>query len=95
MRFDQLRFGQAYRDISTFQLSATRVEDMNMISVENRYVFVSWTIPGRNESTGIARYQFKNLSAPPSLTRFARTVRHFQVDVAEGALLVVMKGEDE
>lgn len=88
-RFNNLHFGQAYRDISTVQLSATTVENLNMISVDSQHVFVSWTMPGRTETSGIGRYQVNYLQAPPSLMSFVRKIRHFEVDAAESVLLVV------
>lgn len=90
IRLNRLRFGETYGDISTFQLSATKVEDMNLICVSKSYVFVPWTMPGHVESSGIARYNINGLDSPPSLMRFVKPVHRFEVEAAEGVLLVVM-----
>jgi hypothetical protein len=65
-----------------------------MISVDSQHVFVSWTMPGRTETSGLGRYQVNYLPAPPSLMRFVRRVQHFEVDAAESMLLVVLTEQD-
>lgn len=70
-------------------------EAIHLLTIANGYLFTPWNYHGNIEGMGgIARYQLSDLTIPPVILRLDRAIRHYQVDPAEGLVLVVIL-EDE
>lgn len=88
-RHRKVRVGQAYGDKTTFQLTATNLADMHMVGLADDFIFVPLQIPHLSGMRGIHRHRTSGIASPPDLIHFEDDVRHFEVDAAEGVLLVV------
>lgn len=70
-------------------------EAIHFVTVANGYLFIPWRYRGSHEGMGgIARYVLTDLTRPPVILQLDRNIRHYQIDAAEGLLLIVML-EDE
>ncbi|GHJ86050.1 hypothetical protein NliqN6_2452 [Naganishia liquefaciens] len=88
-------FGSSDPKRKRVRLSEGDPEAMHSITIANGYLFTPWQYGGSFEGmTGVARYQLDDLSLPPEIRQFGKPVRHYQIDSAEGVLLVVFL-EDE
>lgn len=93
-RLSDVQFGCAFPNSETYQVSATNTPDMHLIAVADSDVF----LPISQEDqpgiiVGIAKYSLSDCKKAPEILEFERIVRHFQVDSAEGILLVIFLDE--
>lgn len=74
----------------SLRLHETNPEAMHLITMANGFLFAPWGYRGSVDGMdGIARYRLDDLSVPPRILQFDQSVRHYQIDPAEGVLLVV------
>lgn len=94
-RLSNVQFGQAFPGSETFQVSATNTGDMHLIAVADEDdVFLPISPPREESIMGIAKYRLSDCRAEPEILSFGRVIRHFQVEPAEGILLVVILEEE-
>lgn len=91
LRHRQVRFGKAYGDRDTFQLTATNLANMHMVGLVDDFIFVPLQIPNLPGLRGITRHCSSGAASPPNLIHFQDDVRHFEVDAAEGALSIARR----
>ncbi|KAJ9093823.1 hypothetical protein QFC20_007036 [Naganishia adeliensis] len=92
-RLSFLQYGQNPDDKRIYQVSASNVSDVNFIAVADGDVFLPVRHPGEEGIQGIARYRLDDCRKAPDILGFGRVVRHYQVDPAEGVLLLVFQDE--
>lgn len=92
-RLSFLQYGQTPHDKRIYQVSASNVSDIHSIPVANGDVFLPVRHPGEEGIQGIARYKLDDCRKAPDILNFGRVMRHYQVDPAEGALLLVFQDE--
>lgn len=91
LRHQYVHSGQGFGHSSVFQLTATDLADMHIVGMVDDFIFVPTESPRPLRMGGIARHNHSSGpdAGPPVMLRFDNVVRHFEVDAAEGALLVV------
>jgi hypothetical protein len=93
-RLSNIQFGRSFPNSETYQVSATNAPDMHLIAIADSDVF----LPISQEADagiigGIAKYSLSDCKKAPEILQFGRIVRHYQVEPAEGVLLVVFLDE--
>lgn len=92
-RLSFLRYGDSLADKRIYQVSASNVGDMHSIAVADGDVFLPITYLGEAGIQGIAKYRLDDTRKVPEGLTFGRVLKHYQVDPAEGVLLLVFQEE--
>jgi hypothetical protein len=91
-RMSFLRYGDGTGNAKILKFPVNSVDEVHMTCVADGDVFVPVThVNGGIEA--IAKYRLNDHSKAPEVLGFAEAIRHFQVDAAEGVLLVVFQDE--
>nr|GFD54355.1 hypothetical protein [Tanacetum cinerariifolium] len=88
-------FGPSDQKRQRLRLRERDPEMMHLITMANGFLFTPWGYRNSVDGmAGIAQYQLDDLSLPPKILQFEQFIRHYQVDPAEGILLVVFLNDE-
>ncbi|GHJ85957.1 hypothetical protein NliqN6_2359 [Naganishia liquefaciens] len=88
-RLSKVQFGSSFSQSETFQISVANARYMNLIAIADDDVYLPISIRGEEGFRGITRYPLRDQGAPPEELNFGQLIRHFQVEQAEGCIMVV------
>jgi hypothetical protein len=91
-RMSFLRYGDRMGDGKILQFPVNSVDEVHMTCVADGDVFVPVTHEDGGIE-GIAKYRLDDQTKATEVLGFPEAIRHFQVDAAEGVLLVVFQDE--
>lgn len=89
-RLSFLQFGEADQQGKIYQFPVRTVDDLHLACVADGDVFVRTTVPDDEGMNAIAKYRLDNRDKEPEILAFLDTIRHWQLDAAEGVLLIVL-----
>jgi hypothetical protein len=88
-------FGSSDQKRQSLRLREGNCEAMHLITMANGFLFTPWGYRNSVDGmVGIAQYRLDDLSLPPKILQFEQSIRHYQVDPAEGILLVVFLDDE-
>jgi hypothetical protein len=88
-------FGSSDQKRQSLRLREGNCEAMHLITMANGFLFTPWGYRNSVDGmVGIAQYRLDDLSFPPKILQFEQSIRHYQVDPAEGILLVVFLDDE-
>jgi hypothetical protein len=88
-------FGSSDQKRQSLRLREGNCEAMHLITMANGFLFTPWGYRNSVDGmVGIAQYRLDDLTLPPKILQFEQSIRHYQVDPAEGILLVVFLDDE-